>query len=148
MDRGTFWKLLELIDGDALLESDDAAAVEPLTARLARSTPSEIQGFEEHLAQVLYSLDGRRFADHAGESGGSDGGFLYSRCYVVARGERHYQQVLADPTAMPQSVEEWCEALLSVAQEAWSASTGRPAEEWDCPCSVSYETGSNPVQWP
>lgn len=148
MDRSTFWKLIELVDHDALRESDDAAAVAPLIAKLSSCSESQIRDFEEHLTQVLYALDGRSFADHAGESGGSDDAFLYARCFVVAQGENHCQLVLADPTAMPQSIDEWCEALLSVAQEAWTASTGRAAEEWDCACSVSYETGSNAAQWP
>jgi hypothetical protein len=88
-------------------------------------------------ARALYALDTRAHADHAGDSGGSADGFLYARCYVV---EADYGRVLADPTAMPTSPDEWCEGLRYVAREAWAERTGGDASEWPFEPSVSYES--------
>jgi hypothetical protein len=147
MDRAEFWKLLENIDRRALRRFDEEAAVEPLIKALAKRDEREIFGFEEQLAQVLHDLDGRVYADHAGESSGSDDAFLYARCFVVASGEMHYGSVLASPAAMPRTLDEWCESLLGVGAQAWALKTGRDEEDWDFDTSVSFETGSNKAKW-
>jgi len=143
MDERTFWQLIGLVDRDALADDEDEA-VEPVTAALSKLPPLEIAAFEEHLAQCLYALDGRRHADEAGESSGSADGFLYARCFVVARGEAHFRRVLAEPALMPKSSDEWCEALLGMASTAHKRATGEAAE---FETTVSYETGSNRAQW-
>jgi hypothetical protein len=71
-------------------------------------------------------------------------GFLYARCFVVAQGEPHFRSVRSDPTLMPKTSGEWCEALLGVASAAYERATGEPGEFHT---SVSYETGSNRSQW-
>lgn len=147
MDRAEFWKVIALVDGDALASFDEGAAIQPLIAELAKREENEIAGFAEQLAQVLYALDGEIYADNAGESGTSGDGFLYARCFVVATGEQSYQRVLEDPAAMPKSLDEWCEPLLSVARDAWAEKTGRDAQDWPFEESVSYETGSNAARW-
>lgn len=143
MDEPTFWRLISLIDPDTVTEDEDAA-VEPIIEALSKMNLAEVAAFEEHLAQRLYVLDGRRFADEAGESKGSDDAFVYARCFVVAQGEEHYRRVLADPSLMPKSLDEWCEALLGVGTRAHEKITGKPGE---FVTSVSYETGSNRSQW-
>lgn len=147
MDQSTFWRLIGKIDRDALSDGDEEGAVEPLIEALAEHAEGEIKEFENILAQCLYDLDGRAYADQAGESGQSDDGFLYARCYVVARGKKHYDSVKADPTKMPKSLDEWCESLLYVAQQAWVNATGKDEESWDHHAPVSYETGSNKAKW-
>jgi hypothetical protein len=143
VDESTFWRLISLVDRD-LLATDEDAAVNPVTAELSTLPPPEILAFEEHLAQRLYSLDGRRYAEEAGESSGSDDGFLYARCFVVAQGEAHFRRVVTEPALMPKSSDEWCEALLTVARDAYERATGESA---DFETSVSYETGSNKAEW-
>ena len=106
--------------------------------------PRALEGFEEVLAGKLFALDGRRYADEAGDSGASADGFLYSRCFVVARGKDFYEAVLADPTQMPKSIDDWCEALLSAASETYERATGA---KWSFTTSLSYETGSNDALW-
>jgi hypothetical protein len=148
MDQPTFWRLIGTIDRGALRDGDEEGAVEPLVEALAECSEGDIKEFEDLLAQCLYDLDGQTYADQAGESGQSGDGFLYARCYVVARGKKHYDSVKANPAKMPKSVDEWCESLLSVAQEAWAAATGKGDEEWDHQSPVSYEMGSNKANWP
>jgi hypothetical protein len=143
MDEPAFWTLIHLVDPETV-EDDEYEAVEPLIDELANRSVAEIENFEEHLAQRLYALDGRRYAEQAGESSNSGDGFLYARCFVVAHGEAHYRRVLADPTLMPKSSAEWCEALITVGPTALERATGGTGE---IETSVSYETGSNQAQW-
>jgi hypothetical protein len=143
VDERAFWKLINRVDRGALAEDEDEA-VAPLIEALARLAPADIAAFEEHLALHLYALDGRRYADEAGESSSSDDAFLYARCFVVAQGEAHFRRVLDAPALMPKSSDQWCEALLSVASNAYERVTG---EELAVETSVSYETGSNRAQW-
>jgi hypothetical protein len=145
MDDAEFWTLIARIDADALREGDSEAAVEPLVDALTPLGEERLHAFEEALARKLYALDGRRYAEHAGESGESADGFLYLRCFVVAAGRAEYEAVLRDPSRMPSSPERWCEDLLAVAALAYEASTGR--DNWIHDASVSYETGSNADAW-
>jgi hypothetical protein len=64
-------------------DSDEESAVEPLIDALAECGEADIKEFENVLAQVLYDIDGRAYADENGDAGQSDDGFLYARCYVV-----------------------------------------------------------------
>jgi hypothetical protein len=143
MDEPAFWTWIRLIDPETV-EDDEYEAVEPLIAALAKTSVAEIESFEEHLAQRLYALDGRRYADEAGESSNSGDGFLYARCFVVSQGEAHYRRVLADPTLMSKSTAAWCETLITIGPTALERVTGGAGE---IERSVSYETGSNRSQW-
>jgi hypothetical protein len=143
MDERACWNLVRLVDVE-LVEDDEYAAVGALIDALAQSGSSEIANFEEHLAQRLYALDGRRYANEAGESSDSGDGFLYARCFVVAQGEEHYRRVLADPSLMPKSSDQWCEALITVGPTALERASGGAGKS---EITVSYETGSNRKQW-
>jgi Protein of unknown function (DUF4240) len=139
-----FWALIERIDRAALAECDEDKAIELVVQALQERPEADIFAFEEHLAKALYNLDGRKYADEAGDSGNSDDGFLYTRCYVVGCGKARYDAVLANPTLMPKTTDEWFETLLGVAQEAYESRQGK---EWVYTPTVSYETGSNKPQW-
>jgi hypothetical protein len=143
VDEPSFWKLIDLVDRDVLVEDEDEA-VEPLINALAAREVSDIADFAEILARLLYALDGRRYANEAGKANEHPEAFLYARCFVVAQGEAHYRQVLADPTRMPRSEDEHCEPLLDVASLAHEGVTGEPR---DFETSVSPETGSNRARW-
>lgn len=146
MTIAEFWKLIDRIDRRELNrgEGHDSAAIEPLIEALQALRREKLEAFSEQLAQRLYELDGRKFADAAGDSGSSDDGFLYARCFVVASGRETFERVRVDPTAMPSTIEQWCEPLLYAASEAWSRQHGT---EWDYMPSASYETGSNSENW-
>ncbi|MDQ1350139.1 MAG: hypothetical protein QG657_440 [Acidobacteriota bacterium] len=143
-----FWSLTESIDLIALGNGHEGDAVAPLIQVLASLPPKEIRSYAEHLAGVLYRLDGENYANHTGDSGRSGDGFLYCRCYVVAKGKAYYQTILSNPSAMPKTIEEWCEPLLYVPAKAWARRTKNNAADWDFETTVSYETGSNLDQWP
>lgn len=142
-----FWQLITLIDVSALDHNREDEAIEPLEAALGLKAESELFAFEEVLSQKLYSIDGEEFADNAGDSGGSDDGFLYARCYVVAKGREFYEAVKSDPRRMPKSIEQWCEALLYSHRAAWAEQTGNDQSAWPYEATVSYESGSNADLW-
>jgi hypothetical protein len=147
MNNEEFWQLISLIDIDALNEGDEEVAVEALTEKLSTKNEKEIGEFEELLSQYLYKIDGKKWCDESGESSDSADGFLYARCYVVARGREFYEAVLSNPSLMPKSSDEWAETLLFVAAQAWAEATGNEEENFELFASVSSETGSNDAQW-
>lgn len=148
MTINDFWGLIAKIDVSALDSADEEGAVLPLQTALTGKDEGEIEAFAEHLSECLFTLDGEVFANHAGESGSSDDGFLYARCYVVAKGRSYFEAVLADPKKMPNSTDRWCEALLYSHRRAWAETTGSDESEWDFEPSVSFESGSNSKSWP
>ncbi|TMN20405.1 DUF4240 domain-containing protein [Pseudoxanthomonas sp. X-1] len=147
MDIDEFWKLMGRVDLAALEAGDEDEALSSVGSALAAMDVTRIAGFQEQLAQVLFAIDGESYVRNAGDSGTSDDGFLYVRCYVVARGERYYVRVKAKPENMPKSIDQWCESLLYVASNAWAARTGGDPEDWEFEASVSYESGSNESLW-
>ena len=147
MNTAEFWQFIAKIDVDALDGGDENAAVRPLQEALSTKNEAELAAFEEELAQKLYAIDGKAYADNAGDTADSDDGFLYARCYVVAKGKNFYEAVLATPTKMPKSIDQWCEALLYPHRSAWATATGRDESEWPFDTSVSYESGSNERLW-
>lgn len=98
MNEEKFWQLIQQIDRSAFDEGDMDGAVEPLVDALGELPVKAIKKFEEILAKKLYALDGKVFADNAGEPGNSGDGFLYARCYVVGGGQATYDCVVAAPT--------------------------------------------------
>jgi hypothetical protein len=147
MHETNFWKLIGLIDVDALDNGNEDRAIHPLHEALVKKSEEDLFAFEEQLALHLYAIDGEVYADNAGDSGGSDDGFLYARCYVVAKGREFFEGVKSDPTLMPKSIEQWCERLLYAHREAWAQVTQRDSSKWPFFSAVSYESGSNSDLW-
>lgn len=147
MTTDEFWALIDRVDCEALEDGDEDAALVPLLAAVAARPEEEIAAFAEHVARALFELDSRVHEENSGQSRGSPDCFLYARCFVVASGRAHYEAVLADPTAMPRTLDEWCEALIYVAQNAWAARTGGEPAAWGFHASVSYESYSNKAKW-
>jgi len=147
MDEAGFWKVISMIDQDMLEECDDEEAVEPLLSELSKRSEAEIGQFQEHLSQVLYAIDGKKWIEESGDSSGSGDGFLYARCYVVAKGKGYYSKVLSSPSSMPKSSDQWAESLLYVTGQAWAEITGNDEEDYDREATVSYESFSNEAQW-
>jgi len=142
-----FWKLIAHVDRALLKKGEeyDEAAIHPLVQALAALEKEDLQSFQDHLAQVLYDLDGRKYFDACIDAAGSDDSFLYVRCFVVAMGQDTYKSTLSNPRRMPKTTEKWCEPLLYAAQSAWQQKTG---EEVDFETKLSFESGSNPTLWP
>lgn len=149
MDEEQFWAIIDLLDWKSR-DSDKILA--PAVSALSQFSKADIADFHDILAQKLYALDGRRFAEQlgsnrysaSGDKHFSVDGFLYARCCVVANGRDFYEKVLQDPTKMPK--EFTFESLLYLPHEAYKLKTGRA--DYDHIPEVWYETFSNPEGWP
>ena len=107
--------------------------------------------FENTFTEKLHAIDTRAHckACYAGELAPDNGDdyisaddFLYQRCVVIANGSEFYENVLSDPTQMPQVLEFEC--LLSLPSEAYEQKTG---EEYDHCSPLSYESFQNLEGW-
>ena len=117
MTDALFWDIVSALDWSKWNEDEEGhtaaadAVLEPAIRRLAELPVSEICLFDEFLSWRLYTLDTRELALHfaPGEEGHgyiNDGtpfstdSFMDCRAMVIARGQREYEHVLADPTRM------------------------------------------------
>ncbi len=150
MDEAGFWDILDRLDWKK--QGDDDKVLSPAVTALSKMSVSDIGRFEELLATKLYALDTREHARavYLGEADPDDGDayispddFLYSRCVMLVNGREAYENVVADPTLMPQQSE--FEALLSLAGSAYEKKTGEG--DHDFPTSVSHESFSNAEGW-
>lgn len=151
MSDEEFWILINHINSSELdlLDEDDypEELLEPLVSALSMLYTKNIEEFEDKLSCFLYNLDGEKYADNADDSGRSGDGFLYSRCWVVAKGKKYYEEVLTNPLKMPKKISQWCEPLIYVSSKAWALNTGNDEENWEYTPKFNYETGSNSSLW-
>lgn len=149
MSEQQFWDIIGKLDWR---QEEDEAIMAPAVKALSQYSEKEIHEFSEILAEKLYALDGRRFAEQlGGDSWTEDGSkhfsvdlFLYARCCVVANGKETYEQVLHDPARMPKGYT--FESLLYLANDAWKLKTGQ--YNYSHIPEVWYETFSNLDGWP
>lgn len=149
MDEAHFWAIIGQFDWS---KQDVDAIMEGAIASLAGFSVADIEQFYDLLAEKLYALDARRFAEQLGENRYEESGtsyfsvddFLYARCGVVARGKTFYEAVLQNPSLMPKSFT--FESILYLPHRAYEVKTGRRDFKHVTP--VWYETFSNPEGWP
>lgn len=146
MNEELFWKLMAELKEE---KTDMDAVIAPLIEALSKRSLADIYQFEEILADKLYQLDGKKYAEQMGEYAYQEGKhfsvdfFLYARCWVVASGKTAFQQTLTDPSKMPRNSD--FEALLYVAEKAYELKTGK--SDYSYFPQKSYETYSNAVAW-
>ncbi len=149
MDENVFWEILEKLDWKNESEDD---ILQPAVVALSKFSGEAIFKFHDILAEKLYALDGQKFAEQLGSNKYSKVGdhpfsvdsFLYSRCCVVASGQKFFEKVLKNHAAMPK--EFTFESLLYLPENAFDLKTG--GEEYDHEPEIWYETFSNSSGWP
>ena len=141
-----FWEVISLFDWAD--DEDDDRVLEPAVNALANSPIHHIYLFADMLADKLFSLDGKMYAENmrddtysANQYFSSDI-FLYARCCVIANGQEAYENVLKNPTLMPKDLT--FESLLSLASKAYFKKTGR---KFDYVATTPIETYSNKRGW-
>ncbi|KQL33587.1 hypothetical protein AN960_20595 [Bacillus sp. FJAT-25509] len=147
MNDDTFWSIISLFE----LENakHDEEILSPAIEKLSKTSVKDIKQFEENLAYKLYLLDTKEHAKNIGENSFSEDEsnfspdlFLYSRCFVVAKGQEFYELVLNNPKKMTKN--NSFEPLLSLASEAYSKRMGK---EFEYISGCDYETFSNVEAW-
>jgi hypothetical protein len=147
MDIEEFWELIATIGGYP--PDDEVQSFLRLEVALAAKERAEISSFEDHLAEMLYKLDRRSFAEvrtiDTGRTQSSDS-FLYNRCAVIVAGEAAYRDVLSGARSFHSFTHSHApssESLLYVAQKAYERTGGA----WQHISPHDYETGSNEEGW-
>ena len=141
-----FWDIISLFDWTD--EEDNDRVLEPAVNALAASPISHIYLFADMLADKLFSLDGKVYAENIGDDAYSPDvyfsvdNFLYARCCVIANGQEMYKKVLKDPTLMPKNLT--FESLLSLASKAYLKKTGKRFEYL---AATPIETYFNKKAW-
>ena len=141
-----FWEIISLFDWtDA---EDDDRVLESAINTLAASPVHHIYLFADMLADKLFSLDAKIFAENIGDDAYSLNkyfsvdNFLYARCCVIANGQEAYESVLKKPALMPKNLT--FESLLSLASNAYLKKTGK---RFDYVATTPIETYSNRKGW-
>lgn len=144
MNEEIFWKILSLLDFN---QEDPREMIRPCINHLMDFEPEDIYQFEEILAQRLYEIDGKLFAENCGDSSYRQGkyfsvdSFLYLRCGALTKGKDFYEEILHDPILFNKVLP--FEPILYIAERAYKFRTGKEME----PATISYETYSNMENW-
>lgn len=147
MSEPVFWKIIALFDWKKT--GDDDAVMAAAVGALAQMSVRDIERFDDILADKLFALDTEAHARNTGDDAYVDDEtffsvdeFLYSRCCVVANGQKFYEKILAKPKSMPKDME--FESLLTLAGNAHREKTGKDLKHQS---KKSYETFSNKAGW-
>jgi hypothetical protein len=124
-------------DGIEALERAMGRMAQALREQLGLLSAKDLMAFDRLLERKLHDLDREElhwFAD------GTDDGFLYGRGFIVAAGERYYQEILADPfMALPNRN---CEVMCYVSRQIYDEKFGQmPFSD------ISRESCRNEAGW-
>lgn len=90
-----FWEIIENIDHE--YNGDSEAVISSIVRHLKHCGDSYIFSFDDKLCELIYSLDGKKWADEiCGEEFAEDK-FLSARCLAVASGMETYTKVDRTP---------------------------------------------------
>ena len=148
MSDDRFWTI---VDSTATYEAQPEAQLNALRSALGRLSAEEIEAFQATLGDQLkrsYTWD-LWGADYVIHGGASDDAFEYFRRWLISKGQRVFEKVLADPDSLadilvadsqgPLEFEEFAYA----AGDAWSKKTGRSANQMPDASETAY-AGSEP----
>ena len=141
-----FWEIISLFDWTDAENND--RVLEPAVFALATSPVHHIYLFADMLAEKLFTLDAKLYAENIGDDAYTSDkyfsvdNFLYARCCVIANGQEAYESVLKNPTLMPKDLT--FESLLSLASKAYFQKTGK---RFDYVATTPIETYSNKKGW-
>jgi len=130
MNEAQFW---QIVGDSARNGADQDRQAAALCASLDRLTPGEIEAF----AQIFDALMQRSYrwdlwgAGFVIEGGMSDDGFEYFRRWLISRGERAFDKVMADPDSLGNIIPDDYDGQFEfeefgyIAFEVWTKKTGR-----------------------
>jgi len=126
MDRAGFWAIVDDARSGA---EDDNAFLDRVGARLRTLSPEELTQFQTHFEEVHGSAHRLALwgAAYIANGGCSNDGFDYFRAWLIARGRRTFERVMADPDALVEvSGDEDCdlELFMYVAERIYEEKTG------------------------
>jgi hypothetical protein len=143
MSEDRFWALIETTKA---FESNPERQLASLHEALGKLSPDEIEAYEAAFDDQMtrsYSWDlwGAAYVVHGGAS---DDGFEYFRCWLVSKGRKVFEKVMADPDSLADMLAPKVEGALQfeefayVARRVWGENTGRPSGEMPNAANMIY----------
>ncbi|MCI7767929.1 MAG: DUF4240 domain-containing protein [Oscillospiraceae bacterium] len=149
-----FWEIIDSIDHE--YGGDSEAVISSIVRHLKHCEDSYIFSFDDKLCELIYALDGRRWAeDIFGKEEFAEDKFLSARCVAVAAGMETYTKVLGHREAIDLSSihfhdGKWYSAtdgLITAAAEAWSAKHLMSPSKYPHVPPFSIKSHSNEEMW-
>lgn len=143
MSDERFWAL---IGRTTAFESDPERQIAALHSALGKLSIDEVEAFEAAFGGQLkrsYSWD-LWGAAHVVHGGASDDGFEYFRRWLISKGQRVFEKVLADPDSLADILAPETAGVLEfeefayVARGVWSERTGRAGGEMPNPSEMIH----------
>lgn len=143
MSDERFWALIQ---PTTAFEANPDRQIAALHSALGKLSIDEVEAFEAAFGRQLarsYSWDlwGVAYVVHGGAS---DDGFEYFRRWLISKGQRVYEKVLADPDGLADILVPEIAGVLEfegfayVARDVWSEKTGRRGSEMPNSAEVIY----------
>jgi hypothetical protein len=145
MDELVFWSIIDLLDWKKI--ENNTAICAPAIEALSLLNFEEITKFDDILAEKLFAIDGKKFAEHTGKNWEDDyfsvDEYLYARCCAIANGKQFYEKLLKKPEMMPKNLT--FEPILYLTNNAWKQKTGQ--DNYQYYPEIWIETYSNAAGW-
>lgn len=149
MNAESFWKLID--QSRKAAGGDPEEQLEHLQELLQKLEPAEIVAFDERFTELYNKANTWPLWGAAYVIGGgcSDDGFAYFREWLISRGQKVFEEALADPDSLAKVVAEddFCEleGLQSLPRQVWAEVTGKDEDSF--PPGAPYSGEPTGEQW-
>ncbi|MCM1523234.1 MAG: DUF4240 domain-containing protein [Ruminococcus sp.] len=149
-----FWEIVDFIDHE--YGGDTEAVTSSIIRHLKHCEDEYIFAFDDKLAELIYSLDGKEWADELfGNDPFNEDKFLCARCSAVAAGKEHYGRVIGGEEKLnSQGLHfhngRWygsADGLITAAAHAWSRKHLEDTESYPHKTKYSVSSHSNTEKW-
>jgi hypothetical protein len=142
-DDALFWKI---VDSTVKFENDPEKQLQALHSALSEFTLEQIQSYEssfdsEMRRSYTWDLWGAVYVVHGGAS---DDSFEYFRCWLISKGKRVFEKVLADPDSLADVLAPNVQGMLEfesfayVARKTWGEKSGKAGTDMPNPAPMMY----------
>ncbi|MGN0666097.1 MAG: DUF4240 domain-containing protein [Huintestinicola sp.] len=139
-----FWDAIDCIDLE--YAGDGEALMSTLVRHLEDCSDEHIFAFDEKLAELLFTIDGKQWAeDLFGTSEFSETEYLSARCNVIANGKRYYNDIVSHREKMKH--EHDTAALASAGAMAWAKKHHKKVADYPLTTKFSPAAHSNEIMW-
>jgi len=145
MDKQEFWNIIN----HAVVQSSNVDAVKnkEIIAKLATYSADEIIEFEKIFRTLVFEANDFKVmaANKIIDGWVGDDPYLYFRCWLIAQGERTFNETLKNPDYLADVVDKRTDAsfedLMYVSTIAFQQSTGKEEEDDRFPRCVAIDAG-------
>jgi hypothetical protein len=143
MSDNRFWAI---VDASAKFESDPGRQLVALRSEMGKLLVPELLAYEAAFDGLMrrsytWELRGAAYVVHGDVS---DEEFAYFRCWLISKGRKTFEKVLADPDSLADvlvpEVKRYpeFESFAYVARKAWTGRTGRKSDDMPNAAPMTY----------